>query len=37
VGGDRLPDRDGRHHGVHAGDHDLEDRRLCAVTLGAAR
>ena len=23
VGGDRMPDRDGRHHGVHAGDHDL--------------
>ena len=22
VGGDGLPDRDGRHHGVHAGDHE---------------
>ena len=27
VGGDRLPDRHGRHHGVHAGDHDLAARR----------
>ena len=24
VGGDRLPDRDGHHHGVHAADHDLD-------------
>ena len=26
VGGDRLPDRHGRHHGFHAGDHDLASR-----------
>ena len=23
VGGHQLPDRDGHHHGLHAGDHDL--------------
>ena len=27
VGGDQLPDRDGHHHGVHAGDPDLGRRR----------
>ena len=30
VGGDQLPDRYGRHHGVHAADHDLAVNRRSA-------
>ena len=36
VGGHQLPDRDGCHHGVHAGDHDLARPRRRAARCSVA-